>query len=170
MRSRGTIQILSSSLVLLANKVGGIYSQACSSESTLIIYILEWIYRKHSWFYCSHCDERLSKNLYFQHRRLYYSYRTRKWKRDETPCDHTQMDELFFSDNEIAAEPSGDSDNDQVLPSKTTDKKSLLFLSYWIRWTFEDDYLDQTQCIRVDTSSRESESTYNQVLKLIVVC
>ena len=39
-------------------------------------------------------------------------------------------DELSFSDNEIDAEPSADSDYDQVMPTKTTDKKSLLFLSF----------------------------------------
>ena len=33
-------------------------------------------------FYCGHCDEKISKTLYYQHKRIYYNSKTHKWNRD----------------------------------------------------------------------------------------
>ena len=55
-------------------------------------------------YYCGHCNEKVSKTLYFQHKRLYYSSRTHKWKRDEVPsCSKSSFS---FSDTENEAESS----------------------------------------------------------------
>ena len=36
-------------------------------------------------FHCEHCGEKVSKTLYYQHKRLYYSSSSNTWKRrDDT--------------------------------------------------------------------------------------
>lgn len=50
-------------------------------------------------FYCDHCGEKVSKTLYYQHKKLYYSAATGTWKkRDDIVAHDTNDDEFTFSD------------------------------------------------------------------------
>ena len=42
---------------------------------------------------CGHCDELISKTLYFQHKRLYYSVHNRQWKKSSSiACDCSEQE------------------------------------------------------------------------------
>lgn len=44
--------------------------------------------KKRRLYRCGHCDELISKTLYFQHKRLYYSVHNRQWKKiSSVACD-----------------------------------------------------------------------------------
>lgn len=46
--------------------------------------------KKRRLYRCGHCDELISKTLYFQHKRLYYSVHNRQWKKTSSvACDHS---------------------------------------------------------------------------------
>ena len=55
-------------------------------------------------FHCDHCNEKISKTLYFQHKRIYYNPSTQSWKKSRIsiPSDgDTDVDEFIFSDEEM---------------------------------------------------------------------
>lgn len=51
-------------------------------------------------FYCEHCGEKVSKTLYYQHKKLYYTAEKQQWEQ-EVALSHASADEDFtFSDEE----------------------------------------------------------------------
>jgi len=59
-------------------------------------------------FHCGHCGEKVSKTLYYQHKRLYYSSATNSWSRSayhdhpgEPPSSgQVEGEEFTFSESE----------------------------------------------------------------------
>ena len=50
-------------------------------------------------YFCEHCGENVSKTSYFKHKKLYYDYRSKGWKK--TVVHVTDHDEDFiFSDSD----------------------------------------------------------------------
>ena len=52
---------------------------------------------------CGHCGEKISRTLYYQHKKLYYSTATKTWKKRDDLVkwpDLEQYDEFTFSDTE----------------------------------------------------------------------
>ena len=91
-------------------------SSSLTSSSTAIVN------RKR--YYCGHCDEYLSKTVYFQHRRLYFEVKCQKWSKkrlfacagrgesEPTSAEDSQSssaEELstFVRDNEIVEDSDG---------------------------------------------------------------
>ena len=62
---------------------------------------------------CGHCDELISKTLYFQHKRLYYSVHNRQWKKTSSvACDCSGQESPAVSDFIIPVDQScSDSDD-----------------------------------------------------------
>ena len=62
-------------------------------------------------FYCEHCGEKISKTLYYLHKRLYYSTATRIWQKATDSDDAVQIckvdDEFKFSDTESITSHEG---------------------------------------------------------------
>ena len=62
-------------------------------------------------FHCGHCGEKVSKTLYYQHKRLYYSSAFNTWRsaddsgvnRGHETHGRSRADEFSFSDNEEEA-------------------------------------------------------------------
>ena len=57
-------------------------------------------------FHSGHCGEKISKTLYYQHKRLYYSA-ANSWRNDsESGCtlNHSSEKEFIFSDDEADCE------------------------------------------------------------------
>ncbi|XP_064388033.1 uncharacterized protein LOC135342897 [Halichondria panicea] len=54
-------------------------------------------------FHCEHCNEKISKALYYQHKQLYYSSAANSWTCDLTPGHdiHRAEQEFSFSDDEM---------------------------------------------------------------------
>lgn len=59
-------------------------------------------------FYCEHCGEKVSKTLYYQHKKLYYTVDKQQWKKtpdEEAHHEAINEDEDFtFSDHEDSLE------------------------------------------------------------------
>ena len=55
-------------------------------------------------FHCQHCGEKISKTLYYQHKKKYYCLRTGSWKRDSSETSRQDPEAEFadftFSDSE----------------------------------------------------------------------
>ena len=51
-------------------------------------------------YYCGHCKERVSKTLYFNHKRLYYDPSLQQWKNDAQEAKRDEDQEFTFSDSE----------------------------------------------------------------------
>ena len=60
-------------------------------------------------FHCDHCGEKISKTLYYQHKRLYYSSSTNSWRKSEGgsaeistghSCQNLPPDNFTFSSDE----------------------------------------------------------------------
>ena len=59
-------------------------------------------------YHCEHCGEKVSKTVYYQHKKLYYDKTTGIWKRQES-CDtppggtdrDTLMNDFCFSDDDM---------------------------------------------------------------------
>lgn len=54
-------------------------------------------------FHCQHCNEKISKTLYFEHKKLYYSVATREWQcvtQRSDPDGEDEDNDFCFSDAE----------------------------------------------------------------------
>ena len=63
-------------------------------------------------FYCEHCGEKISKTLYYLHKKLYYSVDTNMWQKitnsaDDQQCNDAECDEFTFSDSESTTHDHG---------------------------------------------------------------
>lgn len=54
-------------------------------------------------YYCGHCEEKISKTLYFRHKRLYYNPDSEEWiSSKETQVDNNDMVVDFtFHDDDV---------------------------------------------------------------------
>ena len=48
---------------------------------------------------CGHCDEILSKTLYYKHKQLYYSHKEKKWCAERQVLSDTTSEEFSFDDH-----------------------------------------------------------------------
>lgn len=56
-------------------------------------------------FHCDHCGEKISKSLYFDHKRLYYSPASNTWKKITKGDMESQIFQDFdFADSSYEAE------------------------------------------------------------------
>jgi hypothetical protein len=55
-------------------------------------------------YYCNHCDEKVSKTLYFAHKKLYYNHTTEEWIKSVDCHQEDQPDgddiDFTFSDSD----------------------------------------------------------------------
>lgn len=47
-------------------------------------------------YYCGHCEEKISKTLYFKHKKLYYDAVTKEWMKGSDPS--MEIDEFDFDE------------------------------------------------------------------------
>lgn len=54
-------------------------------------------------FHCDHCGEKISRSLYFEHKRLFYSSVSNTWDKESLPVDKKEpIQDFSFSDNETS--------------------------------------------------------------------
>lgn len=51
-------------------------------------------------FHCGHCGEKISKSLYFEHKRLYYSSHSNTWDEVQVTKREEPFEDFTFSDSE----------------------------------------------------------------------
>ena len=51
-------------------------------------------------FFCGHCGEKISRSLYFQHKKLYYTPESQQWERTLQNEHDSVQEDFTFSDNE----------------------------------------------------------------------
>ena len=65
--------------------------------------IMEQIRAAGKRFHCQHCNEKVSKTLYYQHKKLYYNEDTKSWSK-ESPSqledNKSEGEEFTFSDSD----------------------------------------------------------------------
>ena len=64
-------------------------------------------------YFCGHCEERISKTLYFKHRRIYYDNRTKQWAKN--PIVSNDLGDTFDFAKAEAAEQKDSSIEGVVL-------------------------------------------------------
>ena len=78
-------------------------------------------HRENEGYYCNHCGERVSKTLYYAHKKLYYDATLNKWDTGTAPAsdmeEHMHHDDFRFSDSDDSKEGS-----QRFLPNKQTCK------------------------------------------------
>ena len=47
-------------------------------------------------FHCDHCGEKISRSLYFEHKKLYYSSTSNTWKKELFPKRTEQFEDFIF--------------------------------------------------------------------------
>jgi hypothetical protein len=61
--------------------------------------------RGSSSYLCEHCGEKVSKTVYYQHKKLYYDKTTETWMRQETSSvatdDTVFVNDFCFSDDDM---------------------------------------------------------------------
>ena len=80
-------------------------------------------------FYCEHCGEKVSKTLYYQHKKLYYVANKQQWKRtaaDEEVSHHSasEDEDFTFSDQEDSNMEVRDEDDmavDDYIPVESSE-------------------------------------------------
>ena len=60
-------------------------------------------------FHCGHCNEKISKTLYFQHKKIYYNPSTQVWKKSTTvpSGSNADVEEFTFSESEMEMSVDG---------------------------------------------------------------
>ena len=76
-------------------------------------------------FYCEHCGEKVSKTLYYQHKKLYYTAEKQHWEQ-EVALSHasaSEEEDFTFSDEEekIDEDPIMEVDNCIAVSDETVD-------------------------------------------------
>lgn len=61
-------------------------------------------------FHCGHCNEKVSKTLYYQHKKLYYSSADKSWTQATSP----DSDEEPSQTEDVRLSESDDSGSDNV--------------------------------------------------------
>ena len=59
---------------------------------------------KSKWYFCEHCDEFISKTLYYKHRKLFYDRKAKKWKKTNNPQFINVDKDFIFSDSDDATD------------------------------------------------------------------
>ena len=60
-------------------------------------------------YYCQHCGEYILKTLFYQHKRLYFDSRSRKWQNSRLiPADTPMVHPDKYHDNEIMDDSTND--------------------------------------------------------------
>ena len=77
-------------------------------------------------FYCEHCGEKVSKTLYYQHKKLYYTVDKQQWEKNSDEVSHgvaSKEDEDFtFSDHEESFEVGDEGmEMDQYVPVESAE-------------------------------------------------
>lgn len=58
-------------------------------------------------YFCGHCNRKLTKTLYFKHKKLYYDIRAKSWNKERV-YQHYDGFLREFSMSTVSAEESGD--------------------------------------------------------------
>lgn len=64
---------------------------------------------------CGHCNENLSKTVYYQHKRLYYDQRSRKWHKNRIRYDDTITVDAFVPTADPVPGPETSVNSDSVI-------------------------------------------------------
>ena len=54
----------------------------------------------HERYYCNHCEEKVSKTLYFTHKQLYYDHTTEEWIKRDDEENQSGVADFTFSDSD----------------------------------------------------------------------
>lgn len=93
-------------------------------------------------FYCEHCGEKISKTLYYQHKRLYYSYDRQEWELSkkvvgsEMTNSRSRSPDFIFSEDDTEpddTEPNDIEPDDNITTPdhSTNDQPSLEMCLQW---------------------------------------
>lgn len=72
-----------------------------------------------SMYYCPHCERKLSKTLYFQHKSFFYVKDTRQWKKERVVF--ASKDDFVFEDDGPVSFDSETEDVDFILSDPDSD-------------------------------------------------
>ena len=111
--------------------------------------------------HCGHCDEYLSKTVYYQHKRLFYDRRSKKWSKHQVYGDDSLAETPFVLRD--GAEPTVESE----VNNQADDERCAFQIS---SQQGESDLPDQTDFMWYSSSDGPSQSSDVTAVSLLTEC